>query len=169
MNATQQRDETGKLAKLYPRKALEKARGIRDPWFKAQALSWVARFTDGDPVSIAKQAAKAASECNDEYKKTAVRAWEIAALGERGHRVEARRALDRAMSQSKLVTPSPSRAEALTLLLHAAFRIGKSDARLVADELKAACGNEQHWRCKRAVRDADKLFTEELRPRSFFW
>lgn len=169
MSATQQRDQTSELAKKNPRKALEKARGIRDPWLKAQALSWVARFTDGDPVAIAREAANAANDCDDQYKRTAVRAWEIAALGERGHCVEAQRALKSAMKRSNSVTPLSSRSEALTLLLHAAFRIGKSDAKLVANELRIACGNDPHWRCKRAVRDADKLLAEELEPRTFYW
>ena len=79
MSATEQRDQTSEIAKQNPSKALEKARGIRDPWFKAQALSWVARFTDGDSVAIAREAANAASDCDDQYKRTAVRAWEIAA------------------------------------------------------------------------------------------
>lgn len=86
MSATQQRDQVSRLAKRNPHQALEKARGIRDPWFMAQALSWVARYTDDDPVAIAREAAEAASRCEDEYKKTAFRAWEIAALGAWSHR-----------------------------------------------------------------------------------
>lgn len=129
----------------------------------------MARFTDGSPVGIAIDAARAAKDCDDKYKRTAVRAWEIAALAERCHFAEARKTLDCAMSQSKSITPLSSRAEALNLLLHASFRIGQRDAKLVADELKMACGNDPHWRCKRAVQDADKLLAAELEPRVFFW
>jgi hypothetical protein len=53
----------------------------------------VARFTDGDPVAIASEAARAAQECGDDYGKSAVRAWEVAALAERGSAAEARRSL----------------------------------------------------------------------------
>ncbi|MEO7676559.1 MAG: hypothetical protein ABIV39_07350, partial [Verrucomicrobiota bacterium] len=73
MSATLQRDQAFALAKRDPQKALRKAIAIPDPWFKAQALSCVARFTDDDPIKAAPQAAKAASECTDDYKKTAVR------------------------------------------------------------------------------------------------
>lgn len=169
MSATLQRDEAGNLAKLDPQKALEKARSIPDPWFRSQALAWVARYTEADPIKIARQAAKAAGECDDEYKKTAVRAWEIAALAERKHITEARKSLRAAVSQSRTVMPLSSRAEALMLLLQAAFRIGNEDVRLVADELKNSCGRDSHWRSKRAIRDAAKIVEGKLEPRLFFW
>ncbi|MSU60198.1 MAG: hypothetical protein EXS35_18845 [Pedosphaera sp.] len=168
MSATLQRDQACILARRDARKAFEKARSIPDPWFRAQALASVARYIEDDPVKIAKQAAKAADECDDEYKRTAVRAWEIAALAERKHLSEAKKSLREAVSRSKNVTPFSSRAEALTLLLQAAFRIGEKDARLVADELKKSCGQDSHWRCKRAIRDADKFFDGQLQPRPFF-
>jgi len=79
MNATRQRDESCDLAKVRPLEALNKAREIPDPWFRAQALSWVARFIDTNPVSIAAEAGMAAADCDDDYKKSAVRAWEISA------------------------------------------------------------------------------------------
>lgn len=169
MSATLQRDQAFALAKRDPRKALEKAQSIADPWFRAQALASVVRYTEDDPIKVARQAAKAASECDDEYKKTAVRAWEIAALAERRLVAEARKGLNAALSQSKRVTPLSSRAEALMLLLQAAFRIGHADAKGIAEELKSSCGGDSNWRCKRAVRDAGKLIAGELDARPFFW
>jgi hypothetical protein len=169
VSATLQRDHACDLAKRNPRKALEEALCITDPWFKSQALAWVARYTEDDPVEIAGLAAKAAGECEDAYKRTAVRAWEIAALAERKHITEARKGLRTAVSQSKNVTPLSSRAEALMLLLQAAFRIGEEDVRLVADELKNACERDSHWRCKRAIRDAGELVDRKREPRPFFW
>jgi hypothetical protein len=169
MSSTQQKDQATKLAKQNPRKALERARNISNPWYKAQALSWVTRYTDGDPLSVAREAEQAASSCNDDYKRTAVRAWEVAALAERGLVDEARKILMSVLSQQKSVTPLSSRSEALILLLHASFRIGMSEAKLVVTELKSACGNDSHWRCKRAIKDANKLLTEEMKPRPFYW
>jgi hypothetical protein len=169
MSATKQRDRVHELAKKDPAKALEQARKIDKPWFKAQALAHVARFTDGDPVKIAKEAESAASQCDDEYKRSAVRAWEIAALAERGHTKEARRALDAALGQSKSVTPNSSRSEALILLMNAAFYIDKQSARRVSDELKSACGHDSFWRCKRAIKDADALLAGDREPRPFHW
>jgi len=150
------------------KKTLKKAQSIPDPWFRAQALAGVARFTDSDPIKVARQAAKAASECTDDYKKTAVRAWEIAALAERKIITEARKVLRAALIQSRSIIPFSSRAEALMLLLQASFRIGHEDAKGVADELKNSCGNDSHWRCKRAVRDAGQLIEGKIEPRSFF-
>ena len=169
MSPTLQRDQACDFAKRDPKKALEKARAISDPWFRSQALAWVARYAEVGPIKIAREAAKAASECDDDYKRTAVRAWFIAALAERNHTAEAKRELWTAVSQSKKVTPLSSRAEALILLLQAAFQISVQDVRLVADELKSSCGRDLHWRSKRAVRDAWKLVEGELKPRPFFW
>lgn len=169
MNSSQQRDQVTKLAKQNPKKALEKARKINDPWYKAQALSWVVRYTEKDPIRIAREAAQAALLCDDDYKRTAVRAWEITALAERGLVDEAREILKSILNQQKSVTPLSSRSEALILLLHASFRIGKSEPKLVVVELESACGNDSHWRCKRALKDAKKLLTEEMKPRPFYW
>ncbi len=169
MSGTKQRDQVRDLAKKQPAQALELALKIDDPWFRAQALAHVARFTDRDPVKVAKEAAKAAGKCDDDYKRAAVRAWVIAALAERGHRAEAIKALESALAQSKSVTPNSARSEALILLLHAAFYIDKRSATRVLSELKSACGNESHWRCKRAIKDADALLAENGQPRPFHW
>ena len=169
MSATLQRDHASTLAKSNPKKALDLARDISEPWFRAQALSWVARFIDGDPVAVASEAAKAARECEDDYKKSAVRAWEIAALAERDCTAEARKSLSEALALAKCVEPMSSRSEALVLLLQAAFRIGRDEAKRVYETLRSSCPVEEHWRCKRAVRDGGKMISGELEPRQFFW
>ena len=169
MSATLQRDRATTLAKSNPRKALLQARKINEAWFRAQALSWVARFTDDDPVAIASEAAKAASECEDDYKKSAVRAWEIAALAERHCTKQAGKCLSDALALGKRVEPKSSRSEALLLLLQAAFRIGRDEANNVYEVLRASCPVDEHWRCKRAVRDGGKMISGELKPRPFFW
>ena len=169
VSATLQRDHAGTLAKSNPKNALAQARKVNDPWFRAQALSWVARFTDGDPVAVASEAAKAARECEDDYKKSAVRSWEIAALAERDCTTEARKSLSDALALGKGVEPMSSRSGALFLLLQAAFRIGQDEAKGVYEILRASCPVEKHWRCKRAVRDGGKMIAGELEPRPFFW
>lgn len=169
MSATHQRDHASTLAKSNPKKALAQARAVADPWFRAQALSWVARFTDGDPVAVASEAAEAARECEDNYKKSAVRAWEIAALAEREFTTEARKSLSEALALGKCTEPKSSRSEVLLLLLQAAFRIGQDEAGKAYEFLKASCPIDEHWRCKRAVRDGGKMISGELEPRPFFW
>lgn len=169
MSATFLRDQVGNLAKRNSKKALAQARAVNEPWFRAQALSWVAKFTDGDPVAIASEAAKAAQQCEDDYKKSAVRAWEIAALAERGCTREARKSLSEAVALGKCVEPISSRSEALHLLLQAAFRISRNEAQGVYEILRASCPVTEHWRCKRAVRDSGRMLSGDLVPRPFFW
>lgn len=169
MSATLQRDQVSTLAKSNPKKALAQARKVNEPWFRAQGLSWVARFTDGDPVGIASEAAKAARECKDDYRKSAVRAWEIAALAGRDFKKDARKSLSEAVALAERVEPVPSRSEAMFLLLQAAFKIGRDESEKVYEALKASCPVNEHWRCKRAVRDAGRMLSGELEPMPFFW
>jgi len=112
-------------------------------------------------IKIANEAARAATLCDDSYKQVAVRAWEIAALAERDKKVEARNALNSALTQSKLISPNSSRAEALTLLLHSSTRIGPKETRLVSDEILAASGGDFHWRCVRAIVDAASILAKQ--------
>nr|GFD49131.1 hypothetical protein [Tanacetum cinerariifolium] len=89
MSATTQRDRAVSLAKSYPKEALKQARQVEKPWFRAQALSWVARFAERDVITISVEAAQAAAAGDDKYQQCAVRAWEIAALAERDYLTEA--------------------------------------------------------------------------------
>lgn len=169
MKAARQKDHVDTLAKSDPREALSQARKRIDPWFRAMGLSWVARFTNDNPVSVACEAAKAASECDDDYKKSAVRAWEVAALAERGFTKEARKCLREAVTLGKSVQPISSRSESLYLLFQAAFRIAKEEAEYAYGIIRTSCPIDEHWRCKRAVRDGEKMLSGQLDPRPFFW
>ena len=169
MTPTLQRDEAIKLARTDGHKALAKARSVSDPWFRAQALSWVARFTDTDPEPIAAQAANAAAACDDDYKKSAVRAWEIAALAERKCLDKAKTALREAVAIARQVQPSASRSEALLTLMQAAFTIDRDTAANVSAQLIQCCPIADHWRCKRAAKRASQMLEAKLEPRKFFW
>jgi len=168
MSATQQRDQAIALAKSNPQKALEKATRVLEPWFRAQALSWVARFTEGDPLPIVRKAAKSASQCDDDYKRSAVRSWEVAALAERDLTFEAKKALTSAVKLAKTVEPISSRSEALFNLFQAAFAIGDAEARMVYSILADTCPAGEHWRCERARRDAALIINGKGKPRKFF-
>jgi len=169
MSATLQRDQATTLAKSNPQRALAKAKIVSEPWFRAQALAWVARFTDSDPIAVAKLAAKAASDCDDDYKRSAVRAWEVAALAERKESNHAERSLKAAVAIGEGVQPISSRSEALFLLFQAAFAIGRKQAEWVCGRLDATCPEEEHWRCKRSRRDAHQILEGGSQPRPFFW
>ncbi|MEM9819218.1 MAG: hypothetical protein AAF827_22845 [Cyanobacteria bacterium P01_D01_bin.6] len=169
MNDTLARDKVARLAKSNPKKALEGARKISDPWFRAQALAWVLRFTDADVDLITSLIEKSANACDDPYKRCAVRAWDIAALSECNILPKAKKILNTAMRQAQNITPLSSRSEALFLLFQAAIRIDKAEAILVHEALNASCVVDGHWRCKRAIRDAAKILSGALKPRQFFW
>jgi hypothetical protein len=149
------------------RKATEVANKITDPWFQAQAWSHLARYAD-KPLPFARKAAKSAANGSDDYQRSAVRAWEIAALAERKLMAHARRSLAEALELAKSVTPASSRAESLVLLVQAAFKISKQDAAEAAEVLREAC-TSSHWRSKRARKDVDMMLKGERPPREFFW
>ena len=169
MSATSERDRATSLAKCRPNDALKLAREVSEPWFRAQALSWVARFTDADPIAIAAEAAKAAGEAHDQYQRCAVRAWEIAALAERNHILEARMRLSEILPDVMNVEPASSRSEALLLLVQAGVKIAIEDAEKIYEVMKTSCPPEEHWRCKRALRDGALMLSGKLTPRPFFW
>lgn len=169
MSSTLQRDEACELAKTNPGKALERAMQISDPWFRAQALSWVARFTDGDTMEIAQEVAKAASECEDAYQRSAVKAWEVVALAERFFKTQAQEALHLGIELAGTVQPLSSRSDALFLLLQAAISISQEEAKTVFDQISSSCPAEEHWRCKRNLRDAEQMLAGKMAARPFFW
>jgi len=170
VSATSERDRAADLAKADPVSAARIARDIGDPWFRAQALSWVLRFSHDDVKNIASDAADSAARCVDDYKRSAVRAWEIAALAERGMADEACESLKEALAVAWNAEPPASRCESLFLLLQAAFSIKSEEARKVFDLLRSSGSQDDaHWRCRRAIRDAEKIFAGEARPRPFFW
>jgi hypothetical protein len=166
MSAATQRNRAMNLAKSRPNEALKQ---VDEPWFRAQALAWVARFADREVIAIAAEAAKAAAEGGDKYQQCAVRAWEIAALAERDYKSEASMRLREALNTAKNVEPAASRSEALFLLLQASARIAPGDAEKVYEMLKNSCRAEAHWRCQRALRNGAKMMSGELQPRAFFW
>jgi hypothetical protein len=168
MSAAHERDQVCRLASSDPSQALERARRIRDPWYRAQALSWAARHADHSPLPIAALAAAAAAAGKDDYQRSAVRAWEIAALAERGERIQARRALKEALAVARVVSPVSTRVEAMFQLLQAAFAIGREEAEMTHRVLTESCLPGQHWRCRRAANDAARLMSGEAQPRSFF-
>ncbi len=166
MTPTLYRDQVAHLAKTNVAKAIEIAEKIQDPWFQAQAWS-LTRYAD-KPLTYSRKAAKSAAQGKDEYQRSAVRAWEIAALAERKCDLQARRSLNEAVELAVSIPQISSRAESLMLLFQAAFKLSNEDADSVAEVLQSSCPLT-HWRAKRARKDAAKMLTGEWPPREFFW
>lgn len=74
VSAALQRDLAQMPAKRRPSRALAPARKVGESWFQAQGLSWVARFMEGSPVPVAREAAEAIQECAADREQSAVRA-----------------------------------------------------------------------------------------------
>lgn len=162
-SSTQLRDKAHRLAEVDPDAALRIARGVPEPWFRAQALAAVARWIeDARVLSVANESFASAEACDDDYKRAAVSAWPIRALLERGHVEAAQRAFGHARSQALAATPAGSRAEALLSLLQGAWRLGAPTRRQLAEDLLALRGQTDHWRATRAlVRALEMLSTTE--------
>lgn len=167
MTPTKYRDQVAKLAKADLAKAIEIARKISDPWFAAQTWAHIARYAD-KPLPFARKASKSASETKDDFRRSAVRAWEIVALAERRFLAQSRRSLAEAVDLAVSVTPIGSRAESLFLLFQAAFKISIEDARTVAEAFNASC-RSNHWRVVRAEKLIPQMLKGEMPPREFFW
>jgi hypothetical protein len=167
MTPTIYRDQVAELAKTNVTKASETATKIKDPWFQAQAWAHLARRSD-QTLHFARRAVKSASQCKDDYQRSAVRAWEIAALAERKFWVQAHNSLDEALKIVETAEPIGSKAESLLLLFQAALKISKEDAVRVAGILQSLSFST-HWRVQRAWKTAREILEGRLLPREFFW
>lgn len=166
MTPTSFRDRVGELAKTNVARAEAITKKINDPWFEAQAWSHLARWAE-TPLPFAKRAENAAVRTKDDYQRSAVRAWEIAALGERGYAKQARKALSEAVNLAMSIENFGSRAEALFLLFQAGFKVSNEDATAVGQAFLTSSSG--HWREKRARKLIGKMLEGEMPPREFYW
>jgi hypothetical protein len=167
MTPTRYRDEAAQVAKTDTAKAAKIAEKITEPWFQAQAWAHVTRYAQR-PLLFSRKAAKSAAQGKDNYQRSAVRAWEIAALAERGYQLQARSSLNEAVDLARTVEQMSSRAEAFLLLFQAAFKISIEDAEAVAEIIEDVSSSD-HWRAKRARKDVRLMLNGERPPREFFW
>lgn len=162
MTATQDRDLVCLLAPSDPVAALAAARRIESPWFRAQALAWVARFAHEDQVALLAAESLAASRLEaDPYRVAGSMSWAIRALIERGCLAASRLAIADALAVLPDVSQPGSRAEACALLWHAAFP-GEREAR---DSVQRAalqlCRAQEHWRAARLHQDIAATLASE--------
>ncbi len=154
-SATKMRDQASRLAASDLAAAQEIAFAIKEPWFRCQAIAAVARHAQTRDVQrFADAAFAAASACADDYKRSAVAAWPIRALVERGFTDQAMEALRRARLAAKKTTPASSSAEALFGLLQAGWDLGSSPRREIVEDLMELHARDTFWRIERAVVDA---------------
>lgn len=152
MNSTQLRDRAHVLAREDPDAALAVARQVPEPWFRAQALAAVARWSSDQQVErLVREALVSADKCEDHYGRAAVAAWPIRALVERGRETLAAKALAGARQHALAATPVGSRAEALFSLLEGSWHLGADSRRQLVEDLLRLQGQDTHWRVGRAL------------------
>lgn len=162
--STIERDRATELAKTNPAEALAIARGIVDPWFRAQALAWIGRYFPGsrfEAVLAEAQASGAGSD--DAYVAVAVSAWGVRALLERDARAKAAGAVETALARSRGIRHPVRRLDALFLLFHAVFddhalRTG------VLEALMAACVAAKSWKAGDRMREAALMLATAQHP-----
>ena len=170
MTDTHLRDKVSKLAQTNIKDAYAITKKIKQPWFKAQALAHITRYSEKSEVlKIAKEARKVAYECDDEYKKSSVRAWEIVALSDCGFKNESIKSLNEAIEIASKSEPLSSRCESLFQLFQASCHIDMKVAKKLYERMQSLCPIEGHWRAKRAMKNADEILEGKTVVREFFW
>lgn len=153
--AAQVRHRVFRLARERADVALEVARGITEPFYRAQSLAAVARWIEDRRVEdIAREAIAAAQSCKDDYKRSSVMTWPIAALIQRDRRELALQTLARARHIAANATPNGSRAYALGMLLEAAWPLGGDTRRSLVEEIAAIQRGDGFWRVSTTLIDA---------------
>ncbi len=162
MSNTDDRNLACRTAPKDPERALQFARRIPDHWFRAQALSCVARYTTGKQVEqLAREALRTARQSEDAYKTTAVSAWPIRALIECDRIQAAEAALKEVLQDIPQIQPLASRAEALALLWQAVFPAGNVFRDAVLKTITSCCDPDGHWRSARLYRCVAWTFASE--------
>ena len=125
MSATTICDLVARRAITDTRAARALARSISKPWYRCQALAWVARFAPEIQVkAIARESLAAGNTADEPYKVVGASAWPVAALVERAYNNEVHRLLPGLLSRAASITNPVSRIDALFLLWQAVFPLG---------------------------------------------
>src|SRR5690242_6252212 len=83
---TKARNSAVGLAKTDTKAALKIALAIDEPWFRSQALAWIARYSSQDDLPVVLGQARDASwSAEDPYRIVGSSAWRIRAMIERGN------------------------------------------------------------------------------------
>ncbi len=154
MSPTEGRDGAVALAKTDTAAALERARAISDPWFRSQAIAWIARFAAAaEATSILKEARESSWAAEDKYRIVGSSAWRIRAMIERGEQQAAADELPDLLKCAADINQPVSRLEALFLLFQSVFEVDNC-RRAVLDALLEACHGAKSWKSGDRLREA---------------
>jgi hypothetical protein len=155
LTPTGARELAGRLALVQPEHALVVAKAIDAPWFRCQALSYVARYWPNDDYApILKDALRAADSQDQVYNRIAVSAWPIRAYLERGKSLPAQELLLQYRQASGDIENMGSRSEAIFALFQAARPFDSDLWQPVYWALVEAAEPALSWRQLRNLKDA---------------
>jgi hypothetical protein len=147
------RAEVSRVAPFDPSGALALAHAIPDAWYRAQALSCVARHArESSVLEIVGEAVTAAYACPDAYNTVAVMSWPLEVAHGRGHRGYALNELAKVLQLAPRVEPRASRAFALQLLWSGCYAADEEFAEPVWQAILVLCPPDHHWRAARLFR-----------------
>jgi hypothetical protein len=147
------RAEVSRIAPSDPAKALALAHAIPDAWYRAQALSCVAKHAErSNALKILSEAVAAAYACSDAYNIVAVMCWPLEVACRRGHRAYAQRELEKILLLAPEVEPRASRAYALQCLWGGCYAADEEFAEPVWQAIRELCNPDHHWRAARLFR-----------------
>ena len=162
LTPTKARELSHKLAGSDHEQALSVARDIKDPWFRCQALSQVARYWPRVNYSpLITQAVKAADSQTDIYKSVTVSAWPIRACLERENPEKANCLLERYTPAATQIENMGSRSESLFMLFQAAKPFAASLWKPVFCALVEATEPALAWRQGRNIRWAAAMVSRD--------
>ena len=154
---TQARDRAIRLAKTDTAAALGVADEIEEPWFRAQALAFIARFEEqyGHRAILA-SARRASLEAEDPYVVVGSAAWWLRAWIERGAPEVACAELPALLGASRKIANPVSRLDALYLVFQAVFDLDPA-RRAVLEALLAACAAADSWKAGRCQSEVARM------------
>ena len=124
-SSTVARDRATRLAAKGDPSALELARQVKDPWFRSQALAWVARY--GPEATLDRtldEALRAAAQATDPYQVVGASAWAVRAMVERGRTSRLADAVGSVLHAARRIEHPVRRLDALFLVWQAALPAG---------------------------------------------
>ena len=126
---------------------------IADPWFRSQAIAWIARFAAAAEVTpILKEARESSWVAEDKYKIVGSSAWRMRAMIERGEQQAAADELPDLLKSAADINHPVSRLEALFLLFQSVFEVDNC-RRIVLDALLEACHDAKSWKSGDRLRE----------------
>lgn len=153
--AARARNAAGARAKHDWHGALDDARRIGDPWYRAQALAHVVQHAPAAETDrIVELFDETAREGKDEYQRVTLPFWLSLALLMRGDRDRAERVAVGVVENSPRVVPVASRAQTLELVAMALLAMRSKHLVVLAERTALLAHPAAHWRCLRAARRA---------------